>query len=239
MIHIKSYSLYESLSEEISLIKICDSLLNDSSIWKGSKKFIDPHTVVFIDTRGKRTSEAHFNRTKSTRKRIVIQMSSLPDSRKEMGTLAHEIVHALQWLTGTEGDLMFITDVTRDIDSFSDSVIWKKLIYSIYLSCPQETEAWEAESSYSKAPILAEILPWMKSFNPSEVASELVLMRPRKNQWGMTSFSQLPEFWSEAYIEYGEVKAGSEIPDLAGFTLEEFLSYYNEKFKATCYVLQS
>lgn len=237
MIHIKSYPLYESVSEEISLVRVCDSLLSNSGVWRRSKKLIDPHTEVFIDTRSKRTSEAHFNMEESTRERIVIQMASLPTSRKEMGTLAHEIIHALQWLTGTEGDLMFITDVTRDVDSFSNSVIWKKLIYSIYLSCPQETEAWEAESSYSKNPILAEILPWMKSFNPSEVAAELLLVSPRKNQWGMTSFSQLPEFWSEAYIEYGEVKPGSEIPGLSGLTLEEFLSYYNEKFKVTCSVL--
>ena len=53
----------------------------------------------------------------------------------------------------------------------------------------------------------------------------------------MTSFSQLPQFWAEAYEEYDEPSPGSEIPSLEGISLEDFLAYYNDKFKAACQAL--
>jgi hypothetical protein len=53
----------------------------------------------------------------------------------------------------------------------------------------------------------------------------------------MTSFSQLPQFWAEAYKEYDEEDPESEIPTLEGLTLEEFLTYYDDKFKAACQAL--
>lgn len=237
MIHIKPYPLNESMMEEIPLVELCDTLLGDLPIWRSSRREIDPSAVVFIDTEGTRTAEAHFDRESSTPERVVIQMGELPSTSEEKGTLAHELVHALQWLTGKEGDLMFITDVTRDLEVFSRARIWKKILFGIYLSCPQEIQAWEAESLYTREKILDQMIPWMKSFDPEEAAEELLDIEPERNSWGMTSFSQLPQFWAEAYEEYDEPSPGSEIPSLEGLSLEEFLAYYNDKFKAACQAL--
>lgn len=237
MIHIKPYHLYESLDQEMSLVETCDSLLGNLPIWQKSRSLVDPSAKIVIDTEGSRTAEAHFDREASTPERVVIQMEGLPVTKEEKGTLAHELVHALQWLTGEEGDLMFITDITRDLDSFSRSKIWKKLMFAIYLSCPQEVEAWEAESLYTKEPILDRMIPWMKDFDPEEAAEELLIIDPERNSWGMTSFSQLPQFWAEAYEEYDEPNPESEIPSLEGISLEDFLAYYDDKFKAACQAL--
>ena len=237
MIHLKPYHLYESQAEEIPLDGLCDSLLGDLPIWRESRRKIGPSVTVHIDTEGPRTAEAHFDRETSTPERVIIQMGELPTTREDKGTLAHELVHALQWLTGKEGDLMFITDATRDLDVFSRSKIWKKLLFAIYLSCPQEIEAWKAEALYTRVPILDRILPWMKSFDPEEAAAELLSIDPERNRWGMTSFSQLPQFWVEAYEDYDEPSPGSEIPSLEGLSLEEFLAYYDDKFKAACQAL--
>ena len=237
MIHVKPYHLYESQIEEISLVDLCDSLLGDLPIWREAKMKINHSATVHIDTDGRRTAEAHFDRQASTPERVVIQMGGFPSTREDKGTLAHELVHALQWLTGKEGDLMFITDATRDLDVFSRSKIWKNLMFAIYLSCPQETESWKAESLYTRVPILDKILPWMKSFDPEAASEELLSLDPERNPWGMTSFSQLPQFWAEAYDEYDEEDPESEIPTLEGLTLEEFLAYYGDKFKAACQAL--
>lgn len=234
MIHIKPYHLYESQTEEILLVDLCDLILENFPMWEKTRRIIDPTTKVLIDTEGGRTAEAHFDSEASTPEKVVIQMDSLPVTPDEKGTLAHELVHALQWLTDQEGDLMFITDVTRDLDSFSRSKIWKKILFAIYLSCPQETQAWKAESLYTREKILDQMIPWMESFDPQEAAEELLSVEPERNSWGMTSFSQLPQFWVEAYEEYGEPSPGSEIPSLEGLSLEEFLDYYNDKFKAAC-----
>lgn len=220
------------------MIAICNELLGPIDIWQKSKYLIDPSVTVFIDTKGARTAEAHFDILGSTPERIVIQMNQYPTSQRDKGSLAHELVHAIQWLTNQEGDLMFITDATRDIRSFSKSGLWERLMYAIYLSCPQETEAWQAGNLYHRHSILNEMIPWMKSFNPEEAAKELEVTNLEPNKWEMDSFTQLPEFWAEAYLGYDEIKDDSYIPQMSDFTLEEFLSHYNNLFKTACEKLE-
>ncbi len=73
MIYIKPYSLYESQINKMMLIEICDELLGSLPIWKVSREIIDPTTKLFIDTKGIRTAEAHFDILSSTRDNIIIQ----------------------------------------------------------------------------------------------------------------------------------------------------------------------
>lgn len=238
MIYIKPYLLYESHINEMMLTEICDELLGSLPIWKRSREIIDPTTTVIIDTTGEKTAEAHFDIKASTRRRIVILMDRYPISQKEKGTLAHELVHAIQWITNQEGDLMFITDVTRELEDFSDSPIWERLMYAIYLSCPQEIEAWQADNMYFRRGILNEMIPWMRDFDPISASEELINNPPLENQWEMESFDQLPSFWAEAYKDYNEIKEGSDITGLGNLSLEEFLSHYNDKFKIACDMLK-
>lgn len=234
MKHIKPYFLLESKNSEINLIEICDSLIGHTSVWNKYKGLIDPNTKVFIESRSKRLAEAHFNSIESTPEMVVIEMSGYPKNDKEKGTLAHELIHGVQWLTGNEGDSMFINDATRELDFFSDEDIWKKLMFAIYLSCPQETESWEAEIKYHREAILDEMIPWMKSFDPRKAATELLSITPNPNPWELESFEELPYGWAEAYENYDEIKEGSDIPGLGNLTLEQFLSHYDTLFKKCC-----
>ncbi len=165
-------------------------------------------------------------------------MNEYTGSMKDKGSLAHELVHAIQWLTNKEGDLMFITDATRDLRKFSKTAIWERLMFAIYLSCQQETEAWQAGNLYHRHSILNEIIPWMRDFDPLLASEELINNPPLENQWEMESFEQLPSFWAEAYENYDEIKEGSDIPGLGNLSLKEFLSHYNDKFKIACDMLK-
>lgn len=239
MKHIKPYFLIESNNNHINLIDICDSLIKHTKVWKTYKSLIDPNTKLFIDTRSKRYSEAHFNPMASTKEIVIIEMRGFPRKDKGKGTLAHELVHSIQWITGNEGDLMFINDITRELDSFSDEEIWKKLMFAIYISCPQETESWEAEIKYHREEILNDMIPWMESFDPKKASEELSSIKPNDNPWGLESFEELPNGWAESYENYDEVKKGSDIPGLSNLTLEEFLRHYDKEFKKCSMILRS
>lgn len=238
MIYIKPYKLYEGLSSQKSLISVCDDLLGYTDIWKRFKDQIDPSIQLIIDLKGKRTAEAHFDILSSTPNSVVIQMPNYPTTERDKGSLAHELVHAIQWLTNTEGDLMFITDATRDLRGFSKTAIWERSMFAIYLSCPQETEAWQVGNLYHRHSILNEMIPWMRDFDPISASEELINNPPLENQWEMESFEQLPSFWVEAYENYDEIKKGSDIPGLGNLSLEEFLSHYDEKFKKAYNILK-
>lgn len=232
MRHVKPYP-----QDERSLIDIGEEFLGSLPWWAQAKSTMDPTVRLHMDFRGKRTAEAHFDVSRSTPKRIVIMMGHEPESDKDKSSLAHEITHAVQWLTDSFGDLMYITDATRDLSVLSSTPIWEKLLYAIYISCPQETQAWEAGALYYHEPILDDMLPWMKSFNPASASNNLGKIQPKPNIWGIESFSELPAFWSEAYNSYGEIKPDSGIPAMRNLSLEEFLSGYSLLFKKTVQIL--
>lgn len=237
MIHITSYSLFESLSKRDRLIEVCDSLLEGTSFWNNRRFLINPSIELVIDQDSERTAHAHFDRNKSTHNTVFVQMDGYPETKEEKGTLAHELVHVIQWLLDEEGDLMFITDVTRELEGFSSSETWQRLMFAIYLSCPQEEEAWKMEQLYKRERVLDEIIPWMREFDSSKVAEELLNNPPEDNRWGMESFESLPSDWVEAYKLYGEVKEESDIPSLENLTLVEFLSHYGKRFRKTARLL--
>ncbi len=235
--YIKPFFIYESVGDQMGMIETCDSLLNSLPIWEKYRSIIDSSSEIFIDIEGKRLADAHFDRLKSTKDKIVIQMSRYPKSKNDKGTLAHELVHAIQWLSGDEGDLGFITDATRDLRRFSKTYTWERLMYAIYISCPQETEAWQAGNLYYRHKILDDILPWMISFDPIKAADDLMKTPPLKNKWDMESFDQFPAFWAEAYEGYDEIKPDSDIPGLEDLSLVDFLSHYKDKFKKAYNIL--
>ena len=235
MRHIKPYRLYESRS--INLSDFCDRLLSGFPIWEETKQLINRDIELVIDDSSERLADAHFDIPGSTKNRVVINMKDYSGDALDKSTLAHELVHSLQWLTNRLGDLMFITDATRQLDEFSDSETWKSLMLAIYISCPQETEAWQAGNRYHHEEILDYILPWMKEFSPEVVSEELESITPDENAWGMETFSEFPSNWCEAYEEYDEVAPDSDIPGLKEKSLLDFLRHYDVKFKKAYEVL--
>jgi len=232
MKYIKSYTIFESYNNSLNYYEVCDSLLSDSNIWIRSKKLIDRTISLIIESKIKRHADAHFDRKKSTPEKIVIQMGGSYQTPEGKGTLSHELIHALQYLTNSEGDLAFITDITREINVLSENGTWERLVYSIYISCPQELEAWEAGSFYDRPEILEDIVPWMESFDPSSVTKELMGITPEENQWDLKSFSEIPQFFADVYESYNEPVPGSIFPDFINYSLEEFLNYYSPIFKS-------
>ena len=231
MKHIKSYSIYESGPQDANLITVAEGLVGGLPWWSRAKARLSPQTLIHIDTEGERSEEAHYDMERSTPQRVVILMDTDSTSSQGKSSLAHEITHAIQWLTDSYGDLAFITDATRDLIALSTSSLWERLLYAIYLSCPQELQAWQAGALYYKEPILGEMLPWMGSFDPIASAQELSETKLDTNQWDLEGFDELPSFWSEAYKAYGEGAPGSGIPSLEQLTLEEFLIHYDKAFK--------
>ena len=118
MKHLRPYSLYESINFNGSLLEICDDLLGSTEFWRRNRSLIDPAIRLEIDTESPRSADAHFSRDRSTPNKVVIEMSGYPQTLEEKGTLAHELTHAVQWITGREGDLMFITDITSYLEGY-------------------------------------------------------------------------------------------------------------------------
>jgi len=230
MKHVRTYQENQAMGNR--LLPVAEGLLGHMPWWNRAKVGIDPTTLLRIDGTSKREEEAHFDVARSTPKEVVILMAHTPpQSRRDQGSLAHELTHAIQWLSKGFGDLMYITDVTRDLAEISDSELWEKLLYAIYLSCPQETQAWQAESQYHREPILDEMVPWMRSFDPIRAASELQATQIKPNRWGISGFDDLPAFWAEAYEIYDEPTPNSEIPAMRGVSLTQFLTRYSRSFK--------
>lgn len=230
---IKIYTLMlhsDNIKGRTSLIDTGDELLRDLTWWKEIRGKIP--RGVSIETRKIGGSDAHFNAFESTRDRVVIEMPRSPKGKETLGSIAHELTHAVQWLTNDMSDLFYITDVTRDLNKLSpNSLIWKRLLFAIYLSYPQECQAWQSGIVYYREPVLDEILPWMREFNPIEAERRLYTIKPSNNPWGIRSFSELPDFWADAYEEYGEKVPGSFIPSLKGKSLLDFLNHYSSFFK--------
>ena len=91
---------------------------------------------------------------------------------------------------------------------------------------------------YYRESVLQEILPWMRDFDPQRTAKELLDNPPEENPWEMTSFSELPSAWTEAYENYGEIQPHSQIPQMGNLTLEQFLEHYGKGFRSTAKALR-
>jgi hypothetical protein len=77
------------------------------------------------------------------------------------------------------------------------------------------------------------MMDWMKRFNPSEYANQLIAITPLENEWDLESFNDFPSLWSEVYYNYNDGKnIDQTIMDLGKLPLVEFLEYYDQKFKA-------
>jgi len=212
---------------------MCDKVLSETGIWRSMRgELIKNPPSLFIKKDHDLEVDAQFDFFKSTREKIIILVSPIQENSKEyLATLAHELTHALQFLRDGELDL-FITDITREFSSISKDEIWEDLLLGIYLTDPIEEEAWISQCLIESNSTIEYMTEWMKKFDPVVYASQLREIKPDENQWDLESFDDLPSLWSEVYSNYMDgVNLDKEIMGLGNLTLEEFLSYFDKRFK--------
>ena len=232
MRHIKLFENFTKFNEN-DFIVMCDNVLSETGIWRSMRgELIKNPPSLLIKKNQNLEVDAQFDSFESTREKIIILVSPIEDDSKEyLATLAHELTHALQFLRDGELDL-FITDITREFSTISNEEIWEDLLLGIYLTDPIEEEAWISQCLIESNSTIKYMTGWMNKFNPVVYASQLRKIKPDENQWNLESFDDLPSLWSEVYYEYMDgVNLDKEIIGLGNLTLEEFLSYFNKRFK--------
>lgn len=230
MKHVLNFKLFESLDE--GFVQICDRLLSGIEIWERNKRKIERNPPVLTIKRENLDVIAQFDFYESTSSNIILLLDEKNGTGFELdGTLAHELTHALQFLE--KGDLdLFTTDITRELGAVSQEEIWEDLMLGIYLIDPIEEEAWKSECRIYVPETINYMVGWMKKFDPVVYASQLREIKPDENEWGLESFDDLPQLWSEIYNNYKEgVDLDPKIVGLGELTLEEFLGYFDSRFK--------
>lgn len=238
MRNLKTFRIFESSGlEQKGLVEMCEELLTGFPIWEETKeKLISENPDLEIVENPYISANAQFDSFSSTEAKIVILIT--PKQREDneyKGTLAHELVHMLQFVRDGELDL-FTTDITREFEVFSDDEQWQRLLMAIYLTDPIEVEAKRAELRWHKDPMTQEMIGWMGSFDPRSFAKYLSSLTPLPNEFDLENFNELPDLWFSVYVNYvngGESgqPISSEIKELEGASLEEFLRFYDRRFK--------
>lgn len=235
MINLKSFSLFES-EEYKTLFDYCERYLSGTRIWDSMKREVEmksPSVEILEDPELKSLSiDAQFDYSSSTPENLVILVNPGHKGDKEYkSTMAHELTHALQYIRDGYLDL-FINDATREFRNISDDPEWEKFMMAVYLVDPLEIESNKSEEKYGKNSFIEEMKIWMKKFNPIEFSNYLESISPDNNEWEMESFNEFPELWSSTYINYEPEILDKEMSDLGNKSLQEFLIYWDKKFKS-------
>ena len=235
MRHIKTFHIFESKDVYDTLYDACSDYLEGTEIWSQMKdkvREMNPRLTIKEDTELNIDVDAQFDYEESTKNNLVVIIN--PNHTYDKGyksTMAHELTHALQFIRDGYLDL-FNSDATREFKELSPENEWEKLMMAIYLSDPIEIEASQSEEKYGKSNFIEYMSQWMKEFSPEESANRFKTFPPDiNNKFDLTSFDEFPDLWSSVYINYGVEKPNQEIIDLKSKTLEEFLQYYDKRFK--------
>ena len=238
MRHLKTFRIFESSGlEQKGLAETCEELLAGFPIWEETKeKLISENPDLEIVEDPYLSVDGQFDSFSSTEAKIVILMK--PGEREDnqyKSMLAHELVHVLQFVRDCELDL-FITDITREFEVFSDDEQWQRLLMAIYLTDPIEVEAKRAELRWHKDPMTQEMIGWMGTFDPRSFAKYLSSLTPLSNEFDLENFNELPDLWFSVYVNYvNQEESGqpisSEMKELERASLEEFLRFYDRRFK--------
>jgi hypothetical protein len=237
MKHLKKYHLFESETQQRDLFDACEQFLSGFPLWETAKqKMRDENPDLQIIEEPHLSVDAQFDAGSSDETKIVILVNpGQREDSKYKATMAHELVHVLQFIRDGELDL-FINDVTREFEGFSDNEEWLRLLMAIYLTDPIEIEAKKAEMRWNRDPLTMEMISWMDAFDPISFEKFLSGLVPLPNEFDLESFDELPELWFSVYVNYmNQEESGqpisSEMRELEGASLLEFLQFYDRKFK--------
>jgi hypothetical protein len=233
---IKNFRLFESTNYN-NLYDACENYLKGTSIWNGMKdrvSEINPELSIVEDPDMDIDTDAQFDYDGSSENKLVILINpEHPYNKEYKRNMAHELTHALQFVRDGYLDL-FGTDATRDFKDLSPENEWEKLMMAIYLSDPIEVEATRSEvEKYGKNNFIEYMSQWMKEFDPVGSANRFKVFPPDlHNKFDITSFEEFPDLWASVYINYGVESPNKEIIDLKNKSLEDFLKYYDKRFKS-------
>lgn len=234
---------YHSQTQTKVFAKVCERYVKDTDIWKRMKDKImsdEPELVLRRYESYRGGTEAQFEMPESTKDKVVISMLThyRGGEASHSGTLAHELVHALQFLeNGGKPFDQFISISTREFEKFSRSEAWRDFMLALYLIDPIEVEAWNAECKWEIPYTFKNMSGWMNRFNPVEFAEKLRSLKPLPNKNNMTSFDQFPFVWVDSYKHWNQEEPGKMDPELLKLgnfrknVLVRFLEYYDKKFK--------
>lgn len=235
MRHIKTFHIFESKGVYGTLYSACSDYLEGTEIWTHMKDKVgkmNPILTIKEDTELNIDTDAQFDYVESTKNNLIVIIN--PNQQYNRGyksTMAHELTHTLQFIRDGYLDL-FNMDATREFKELSQDDEWEKLMMAIYLSDPIEIEASQSEEKWGKSAFIESMSQWMKEFSPEESAERFKIFTPDiNNKFNLTSFDEFPDLWSSVYINYGVEQPDQEIIDLKNKSLEEFLQYYNNRFK--------
>jgi len=236
MRRIKNFRLFESTNYS-NLYDACEKYLDGTSIWNEMKDMIrkkNPELSIVEDPDIDIDADAQFDYEGSSENKLVVIVNPEHSYDKNYKrNMTHELTHALQFVRDGYLDL-FCTDATRDFRELSPENEWEKLMMAIYLSDPIEVEATRSEvEKYGKNNFIEYMSQWMKEFDPVESANRFKVFPPDlHNKFDLTTFEEFPQLWAEVYDNYDADKPDQEILDLGDESLENFLKYYNRRFKS-------
>lgn len=233
MIHLK---IFEDFANGRNFASLCQKLIGDSVIWGRNRdniESISPKlTLKQINSSG---IEASFDSHESSPDSIIIEVG--PGNTSD-ATLAHELVHALQFIERGELDI-FTQDATREFSELSDSEIWEDFMLAIYMSDDLEAEAQKAELKYGMQKTQKHVMDWIKMNTPEKIDKQISMLIPSDNKFGLESFSEFPDLWVSAYINYAGEGTDKYLEELQNKTMLEFIAYYYLKFSELLQYLEA
>lgn len=233
MMHIK---IFEDFADGRNFISLCQKLIGDSDIWERNRdkaEVINPKlTLKQVNNPG---VEASFDSHASSSNDIVIEVGP---GNTDDATLAHELVHALQFIERGELDI-FTQDATREFSAISDAEVWEDFMLAIYMSDELEAEAQKAELKYGMQKTQKHVIDWIKMNTPEKVDKQIAMLTPLENEFDLESFDEFPDLWVSAYINYAGMGTDRYLEELQNKSMLEFIAYYYLKFSALVQYLES
>lgn len=229
MINLDKYTKFDPQNIEL-VYQMAKKLLSHTEIWRRNRDFLSTSkSKVEIKYDPDLPVESQFDESSSTPDHLIILTSFPPEKiARHEGSIAHELVHTIQFLEGRLD--LFLTDATREFSELSDDINWQKFIMAIYLTDPIEIEAWNAEMKYDHPSIIREMIPFMDRIKPEELVQIVKSIKPNQNKWELKTMEEFPGLWGEVYRNYGA--SNSELASLGDLSLEEFINYWDKRFKS-------
>lgn len=233
MMYIK---IFEDFADGRNFISLCQKLIGDSDIWERNRdkvEGINPKlTLKQVNNPG---VEASFDSHASSPDDIVIEVGP---GNTDDATLAHELVHALQFIERGELDI-FTQDATREFGALSDAEVWEDFMLAIYMSDELESEAQKAELKYGMQKTQKHVIDWIKMNTPEKVDKQIAVLTPLENEFDLESFDEFPDLWVSAYINYAGAGTDKYLEELKNKSMLEFIAYYYLKFSALVQYIES
>lgn len=244
---IVSFSLFESSYAdsyygEYPLEEICDRYLprskrwismRDSIIGSGKTISIEPIEIDYED------GDAYFSGTESTQDRIIIRLSEYDQENEFKGSIAHETLHGLQFLSLGEDIFLkdFFGELKEEFSKLSDTLEWSYFMLCIYLINPLEKEAWEAQSYLERPQTYVDLIEFLDDCSDTEAFEGFIDYLLEKglaeNQY-IKNFSEFPELWIESYkhdAKASDYPLDPVVMATEGKDFAFFMKYYLKRFE--------